>query len=181
MTSPVLETSRLKLRKPLPEDFPAFEAFCSRDRSKWVGGPADRRDAWEDFTSNLGHWVIRGYGYFHVEMKELATPLDVLVYAVQLIAQKPKWRFHCTKIGSKAWALHAKLHRQFVIMVIQTWNCHRSLSTSTQTMYVLSRLPKEWVLDSIQMHHYGRNTKTCWYSASPHRRASNDTRSNQGR
>ncbi|MGE4612679.1 MAG: GNAT family N-acetyltransferase [Paracoccaceae bacterium] len=70
MTSSVLETSRLKIRKPLPEDFPAFEAFCARDRSKWVGGPVDRRDAWEGFTSNLGHWVMRGYGYFHVEMKE---------------------------------------------------------------------------------------------------------------
>lgn len=70
MTSPVLETSRLMLRKPVPDDYPAFEAFCARDRSKWVGGPADSSDAWDGFTSNLGHWVMRGYGYFHVELKK---------------------------------------------------------------------------------------------------------------
>lgn len=61
---PVLRTERLELRRPTPEDFEAFAAFCALERSKWVGGPADRADAWEGFALDLGHWEMRGYGYF---------------------------------------------------------------------------------------------------------------------
>ena len=61
---PVLTTERLELRRPTPDDFEAFVAFCASDRSKWVGGPADRADAWEGFALDLGHWEMRGYGYF---------------------------------------------------------------------------------------------------------------------
>lgn len=61
---PVLRTERLELRRPVPDDFEAFAAFCASDRSKWVGGPAGRADAWEGFALDLGHWEMRGYGYF---------------------------------------------------------------------------------------------------------------------
>lgn len=64
MAWPILKTERLELRRPTPEDLPAFVDFCASERSKWVGGPADYHDAWEGFTLDLGHWEMQGYGYF---------------------------------------------------------------------------------------------------------------------
>lgn len=67
MSAPVLTTERLILRRPEARDLEPFVAFCASDRSKWVGGPADRADAWEGFALNLGHWDMLGFGYFHAE------------------------------------------------------------------------------------------------------------------
>ena len=69
---PVLETPRLRLRRPEPRDFEACAALCADPevmRFIGEGGPLSRRRAWHAFTSLLGHWVLRGYGQFAVESK----------------------------------------------------------------------------------------------------------------
>ena len=69
--APRLETARLVLRGPEMRDFDAFAAFHA-DPARCLGfGPVYRRDeAWRWWASNIGHWHIRGYGYFSVEAKE---------------------------------------------------------------------------------------------------------------
>ena len=69
---PVLETPRLKLRRPELRDFEAYAALCADPEvMRFVGDglPQSRRRAWQAFTAMLGHWALRGYGQFAVENK----------------------------------------------------------------------------------------------------------------
>jgi RimJ/RimL family protein N-acetyltransferase len=69
---PILETPRLRLRRPELRDFDAY-ATLSADpeimRFVGDGRPQSRRGAWQAFTGMLGHWALRGYGQFAVESK----------------------------------------------------------------------------------------------------------------
>lgn len=64
---PVLETERLRLRVPAPDDFGPFAAYCASERSRFTGGPNERSLAWRSFCSITGHWVQRGYAFFVLE------------------------------------------------------------------------------------------------------------------
>jgi len=66
---PVLETARLILRQPRESDFPAMLAFNDSPRSAFVGGQADRRWIWRGLLANIGHWALRGYGFYSVETR----------------------------------------------------------------------------------------------------------------
>lgn len=61
-----LTTANLILRRPEPRDADAFIAFTTSERSTSLGGPHDLGRAWRIFASELGHWVIRGYGMWAV-------------------------------------------------------------------------------------------------------------------
>ena len=77
-STPTLETARLVLRAPKPADAEAFVAFYGTERSKFVGGPLDKRTAWNFFGTEIGHWVIRGYGMFVVTSKDSDAPLGIV-------------------------------------------------------------------------------------------------------
>lgn len=73
--SSLLETPRLILRPVAPEDFethaammtePEIAAFLTLD-----GKPQSRANAWRSFATMIGHWTIRGFGFF--SMIEKAT------------------------------------------------------------------------------------------------------------
>jgi RimJ/RimL family protein N-acetyltransferase len=69
---PVLETHRLRLRRPEPRDFDAYAALCADPEvMRFIGDglPQSRRRAWQAFSGMLGHWALRGYGQFAVESK----------------------------------------------------------------------------------------------------------------
>lgn len=72
---PRLETPRLILRAPLPQDFEAFAAYCDSDRARFTGGRVDRNLAWRGFCHITGHWVHRGYGFFVIEDKDSGQAL----------------------------------------------------------------------------------------------------------
>lgn len=68
-----IETERLVLRPPEPRDCeahmammvePAVAAMLTPD-----GAPQDRGERWRQFASILGHWRMRGFGFFTVEDK----------------------------------------------------------------------------------------------------------------
>lgn len=67
---PVLETERLTLRAPRESDLGAMVAFGASPRSAFVGGPFDRDSAWRILLAGIGHWAVRGYGYWAVDRKE---------------------------------------------------------------------------------------------------------------
>lgn len=68
---PTLETPRLLLRGPKPADFDPLAAFLlDKDRSWGFGTEKDRPKAWRWFALSIGHWALKGYGYFTMEWKE---------------------------------------------------------------------------------------------------------------
>ncbi len=77
MTLPIprLETPRLVLRAPGPQDFEPLAAFSASDRTAFVGGAADRIDAWTRLAALIGHWGIRGFGRWVLDAKDGAKRL----------------------------------------------------------------------------------------------------------
>ncbi len=66
--APVLTTERLVLRAPVLADFEAFAGYQASERSRFTGGPLTRELAWRAFGHLAGHWVLRGWGPFVVEL-----------------------------------------------------------------------------------------------------------------
>ena len=59
---PTLTTERLVLRPPRAADFEAYAAFFASERAAWEDGPLSRQDAWSEFATAAGAWVLRGFG-----------------------------------------------------------------------------------------------------------------------
>lgn len=71
MSIPRIETERLVLRAPDEGDFPAYrDFFGDAEASRFYGGPLDAGRAWRVLASDLGHWALRGYGRWAVEVKD---------------------------------------------------------------------------------------------------------------
>ncbi|WP_170763965.1 GNAT family N-acetyltransferase [Ruegeria lacuscaerulensis] len=70
---PVVETDRLILRAPSEVDLEAEADFFASDASRFVGGPLRRDETWRSIAMLLGHWMLRGYGFWGVEEKETGT------------------------------------------------------------------------------------------------------------
>ena len=66
MTPPTLISARLTLGEATAAHAEAFIAFCATEDSRFIGGPADRREAWEGAAIGAGLWALRGYGQFWV-------------------------------------------------------------------------------------------------------------------
>src|SRR5678816_440688 len=70
---PIIETERLRL-VPLAERH--FEAYASMladpTSTRYVGDgePMDRMNAWRSMAMLIGHWALRGYGMWAVELKK---------------------------------------------------------------------------------------------------------------
>ena len=66
---PRLETARLILRAPDVGDFDAYAGFLAHQRSTGTDDPLTRHTAWLGFAADLGHWHLRGYGFWVIEEK----------------------------------------------------------------------------------------------------------------
>lgn len=66
---PVIETQRLVLRGPEPEDYPNFKATFASYRSRFMGGPLNAYETWMLYAAEIGHWNIRGYGMWMIHDK----------------------------------------------------------------------------------------------------------------
>lgn len=64
---PEILTERLRLRAPRLEDLDAEREFFASDRSKGVGGPFPPEQVFRSMASFIGHWFLRGYGFWAVE------------------------------------------------------------------------------------------------------------------
>ncbi|GJM11178.1 MAG: GNAT family acetyltransferase [Lysobacteraceae bacterium] len=65
-----LQTDRLRLRMWTAGDYPAYAAFYDQPEvTRFVGGQKDAEDAWRHLAMQLGHWKLRGFGYYAVEKK----------------------------------------------------------------------------------------------------------------
>ena len=75
---PVFEEGRLRYRAPEARDFDAWAAFRMSDRSKGVGGPYTRAQAFDSFCEIAGHWDLRGYGRWLIADRDTDTALGVV-------------------------------------------------------------------------------------------------------
>ena len=69
--APVITTDRLTMRPNRPADFEPYAAFYATPRADMRGGRKNRAEAWRQFAAEIGHWTLRGYGFWAVE--EAAT------------------------------------------------------------------------------------------------------------
>ncbi|MCC1490974.1 GNAT family N-acetyltransferase [Cognatishimia sp. F0-27] len=67
---PVLDTRRLQLRGPEPQDYPDFKATFASYRSRFMGGPLNAYEAWMLYAAEIGHWEIRGFGMWMIHLRE---------------------------------------------------------------------------------------------------------------
>ncbi|MEJ6710374.1 MAG: GNAT family N-acetyltransferase [Amylibacter sp.] len=70
ITIPTLETERLILRAPSEDDHSREVLFYGSDHAKFVGGQRSAMGAWDAIVGRLGHWVMRGYGFWHLVDRE---------------------------------------------------------------------------------------------------------------
>lgn len=66
---PTLQTDRLTLRAPQESDFPAMVRFFEGQRAGFMS-PADRRGVWMYLMASIGHWALRGYGFYAVDTRQ---------------------------------------------------------------------------------------------------------------
>ncbi|MEM7422797.1 MAG: GNAT family N-acetyltransferase [Pseudomonadota bacterium] len=66
---PVLETERLIFGAPGIEHLEDEVAFFASERSAGVGGPLPRDQVFRSLAGIIGHWVIRGYGFWAITEK----------------------------------------------------------------------------------------------------------------
>jgi ribosomal-protein-alanine N-acetyltransferase len=64
-------TERLILRQWRPSDFEPFARFhADPEHSRYIGGPMSRPMSWRYFAGVIGHWALRGFGFWAVEEKD---------------------------------------------------------------------------------------------------------------
>lgn len=78
MTPPTLHTERLTLTGLAERHFPAKAAFYASERSRYVGGPLTEERAWRALAGEIGHWTLRGYGRFAVELKNTGELVGIV-------------------------------------------------------------------------------------------------------
>ena len=68
---PTLETERLTLRPFADGDLDAWsEIVADEETTEFIGGVQSRDDAWRSIAMYLGHWSLRGYGQWAVEVTQ---------------------------------------------------------------------------------------------------------------
>ncbi|MHB8465688.1 MAG: GNAT family N-acetyltransferase [Acidimicrobiales bacterium] len=68
---PVLTTKRLILRAFAERDLDEWTRINDdADATRFVGGVLDRGAAWHDIALHLGHWSLRGFGNWALELRE---------------------------------------------------------------------------------------------------------------
>lgn len=68
---PEVVTERLRLRAFRDDDLDAFAAtMADEETTRFIGGVADRRQAWRLLALFAGHWELRGFGPWAVERRE---------------------------------------------------------------------------------------------------------------
>jgi len=65
-----LETERLLLRQFCNDDFePLAEMMSDEKHMRFIGGTSGREQSWRRLATLVGHWTLRGYGFFALEEK----------------------------------------------------------------------------------------------------------------
>lgn len=120
---PELETERLKLRGWRAADFEPYAAYCADEATaRYAGGVMDRAAAWRDLATVVGHWLLRGFGFWALEEKQTGAfvgyagvwmpegwPEPELGWGLMAFAQGKGFAFEAAKrareFAASAWGL----------------------------------------------------------------------------
>lgn len=69
-SAPVIDTPRLRLRGHGLADLDALCSLFETDRSRFMGGPLPRRDAWRWMASEVAMWPLMGHGAWGIETRD---------------------------------------------------------------------------------------------------------------
>lgn len=65
-----IQTERLNLRQWTQDDYQAFALYYADEaNAKYVGGKKDGEQAWRHMALQVGHWALKGFGYWAVDEK----------------------------------------------------------------------------------------------------------------
>ncbi|WP_298964879.1 GNAT family N-acetyltransferase [uncultured Roseibium sp.] len=64
---PILTTERLTLRAMKMDDWPNYEQLMLSDRSRFMGGPFDRFNAWGLFCQDVAQWQLMDHGALMID------------------------------------------------------------------------------------------------------------------
>lgn len=78
LSIPTLETDRLILRAPGPQDFAPFADFYASPRANFVGGPLNAELSWRMLAMEIGHWTLKGFGRWIAEAKDGGAPVGMI-------------------------------------------------------------------------------------------------------
>ena len=68
---PRLETERLILRPPVEADFEFLSPVMQdEENTRYIGGAQNEPMAWRGLMTIIGHWAVRGFGFFSVIEKD---------------------------------------------------------------------------------------------------------------
>lgn len=163
---PTLFSARLRLTALAERHFDAYAAMLADPQStQWVGDgqPLDRTNAWRSLAMLLGHWQLRGYGMWALELKDSGEFVGRcgLMYPdgwpdIELgWMLKPEHRHHGYATEAGATALQfawERLHVQRVISLVGVGN--------VASDHVAGRLGGEHVED---LHFYGSDRRVFAY------------------
>jgi RimJ/RimL family protein N-acetyltransferase len=74
----MLETDRLILRAPGPQDHEVFAAFLGSDATQYIGGKRTEEQSWRYLCEVIGHWTMRGFGRWMVTLKDDDTAIGLV-------------------------------------------------------------------------------------------------------
>jgi RimJ/RimL family protein N-acetyltransferase len=92
MLIPVIETARLILRGPKPDDFAAYAAmWADPETTRHLGDGTTKsiEESWTSFLRHAGHWQIVGFGSWIAEEKASHRPIGVLGFNERKRARAP--------------------------------------------------------------------------------------------
>ena len=71
----MINTDRLTLRRPLPQDLPAFTVFWTSDRTRFMGGPWTANEAATEWPDLTRQWQAHGFSMFVITRQDSAIGL----------------------------------------------------------------------------------------------------------
>jgi RimJ/RimL family protein N-acetyltransferase len=129
-----IETPRLLLRPLRESDLDAYAEMCAdAEVMEFLGGTVKRDMAWRQMATIIGHWQLRGFGFWAVEWKETGEfagrlgcwqPEGWPDFEVGWALARPFWGRGIASEGARASLRHAftELGRERVISLINPKN-----------------------------------------------------------
>ena len=160
MEFPELQTERLRMRMFRDSDTDAYAAtFADPEVMQFLGDgePVSRDQAWRHMATVIGHWHLRGYGFWAVEEKATGdvigrvgcwNPEGWPAMEVGWIIRRESWgKGYATEAGRAAmdWAFHQYEDLESLCSVIYTGN-ERSIG-------VAEKLGESWEYTCDVMDH----------------------------
>jgi RimJ/RimL family protein N-acetyltransferase len=157
---PVLETARLRLRGYQLSDLAAFTAMSQEpDFYRYLTpGPMPAEDVWNTMMRSVGHWALKGFGFWAVEEKSSGA----FIGAVGFVDRKRNLDPPMNGDPEIGWVLAPSTHGQGyateAVQAVQAWGDAHFSQARTVCMMDPDNLASRRVAEKFGYHEYARTT-----------------------